>query len=202
VAAPVDQPAQFARGLSDLVRDSGLFYESHVARWAENRYPLAQLLREPQALQDARAALPGPGPAAQATLPAGLPPAASPQAESGQPIVREQLGLLENRSATFTFQPWPGQEARLAIADERERQAAAGVPAADACWTSTLSLDLPRLGRIDAVLTLRGRQLQIAFAADDATQERMSADSPELRAAMADAGITLTAFGVRQDRHA
>ncbi|MCX7945894.1 MAG: flagellar hook-length control protein FliK [Hydrogenophilus sp.] len=35
--------------LADSVTTSGLFYESHLARWVEGRHPLTELRREPQA---------------------------------------------------------------------------------------------------------------------------------------------------------
>ncbi|HSP58322.1 MAG TPA: flagellar hook-length control protein FliK, partial [Halomonas sp.] len=41
-------PAQVAERLQGSVRDSGLFYESHVARWYRGELPREQLQREPQ----------------------------------------------------------------------------------------------------------------------------------------------------------
>lgn len=41
-------PAQVAERLQVSVRDSGLFYESHVARWYRGELPREQLQREPQ----------------------------------------------------------------------------------------------------------------------------------------------------------
>lgn len=38
-----------ASALSQSVRDSGVFYESHLQRWLSGQYPLQALMREPQA---------------------------------------------------------------------------------------------------------------------------------------------------------
>ncbi|PXX92889.1 flagellar hook-length control protein FliK [Halomonas heilongjiangensis] len=48
--APGDpaSPAQLAERLQGSVRDSGLFYESHLTRWFRGELPREQLLREPQ----------------------------------------------------------------------------------------------------------------------------------------------------------
>ena len=43
-------PRQFAAALATAVRDSGMFYEAHLARWSRGQYPLELLQREPQAV--------------------------------------------------------------------------------------------------------------------------------------------------------
>ncbi len=49
VAARMPLPtAQLAHALEGALRGSGLFYESHLAAWAQGRMPLAILLAEPQ----------------------------------------------------------------------------------------------------------------------------------------------------------
>jgi len=41
-------PTQLASQLQQTVRESGLFYESHLAKWLQGKLSLAQLSREPQ----------------------------------------------------------------------------------------------------------------------------------------------------------
>ena len=48
MATPGTDPSQVAQNLRDAVGSSGLFYESHVAEWADGKRPLASLLLEPQ----------------------------------------------------------------------------------------------------------------------------------------------------------
>ncbi|SDN88166.1 hook-length control protein FliK [Halomonas shengliensis] len=47
-AGQVADPAQVATRLESSVRDSGLFYESHLGRWYKGELPRQQLEREPQ----------------------------------------------------------------------------------------------------------------------------------------------------------
>lgn len=49
VAEPPDNPKSLAEPLARAVERSGLFYESHQARWVSGEFPLARLLEEPQA---------------------------------------------------------------------------------------------------------------------------------------------------------
>ncbi|WP_110599375.1 flagellar hook-length control protein FliK [Salinicola lusitanus] len=46
---PGDSPQALAAALSQSVRESGVFYESHLLRWMAGQYPRAALMREPQA---------------------------------------------------------------------------------------------------------------------------------------------------------
>ncbi|RAH36596.1 flagellar hook-length control protein FliK [Halomonas sp. SL1] len=50
-ASEAATPEQLAQRLSGSIRDSGLFYESHLARWYRGDVPRQQLNREPQMLQ-------------------------------------------------------------------------------------------------------------------------------------------------------
>lgn len=47
--APPVSAASLAAALKGAVRSSGVFYEAHQAQWVTGRFPLAQLLEEPQA---------------------------------------------------------------------------------------------------------------------------------------------------------
>ncbi|MHB8247802.1 MAG: flagellar hook-length control protein FliK [Acidithiobacillus sp.] len=90
VAARMPLPtAQLARALEGALRGSGLFYESHLAAWAQGRMPLATLLAEPQgALSNPHTtANPAQGPAqirepAAAAMPSTLPENQTPAGQS------------------------------------------------------------------------------------------------------------------------
>lgn len=49
VSEPPDSPESLTEPLARAVERSGLFYESHQARWVSGEFPLARLLEEPQA---------------------------------------------------------------------------------------------------------------------------------------------------------
>ena len=206
---PIDadpaHPREIARALASVLRDSGMFYESHLARWSQGQYPLALLQREPQAVTGGTSELIRPAPAdvetaAGASARTDVPPAAASGnnqpalPESLQPVIREQLQLLENRSLAVMVEPWPGQTARLEIAQEdragNDREASTGV-AAESSWVTRLSLDLPSLGRVDAELALAGNSLSLVFHADPDASPDLARNTANLTRAMADAGITL-----------
>ena len=67
--------AQLAQALEGALRSSGLFYESHLAAWAQGRMPLAILLAEPQgALSNPRSSANPPRIPAQPAEAAAPPP--------------------------------------------------------------------------------------------------------------------------------
>jgi flagellar hook-length control protein FliK len=49
LSGPPRSAAQLAEALQQAVKSSGVFYEAHQAQWVTGRFPLAELLNEPQA---------------------------------------------------------------------------------------------------------------------------------------------------------
>jgi hypothetical protein len=184
LAEPAAQPAPIAAALRQTVADSGLFYESHLAQWAAGRMPVAQLMREPQAGHArALAAAPPQRTAASLEAPAAEPSGESPPAAAGEmprtaapatagqvpvdllPLMQQQFQALGNGAVLWSGQIWPGQELEWAIEQppERERDDADDGPARP--WRSHLRLELPRLGGIEADLTLGPAGIEIGLAA-------------------------------------
>jgi hypothetical protein len=194
IAASPGDPRGFAEALAAQVRDSGAFYESHLARWSRGDYPLESIRREPQAN--------APEPRA-AVRPAGDPalaPATSPRATPGidsasQPIVREQLDLIENRCLTVSMEAWAGQRVDLEIVDEREARGQRADPSG--AWSTRIGLDLPNLGRLEASLSLIGDRLRLGVRAAD--PDALEARGADLGAALKRAGITLTSLRIDRD---
>lgn len=224
--APAPQPAksilpgppavssELTGPLARALAESGLFYESHQARWVEGDYPLERLLREPQAqLGGASTALPAArgSEAARATpaLPlategaaAGEPSAeimtpSQPRAadEAQQPIARELLALVRNqletldsRQLTWLGELWPGQPLRWEVgADDGGHEAPEGQPG----WRTRLALELPQLGGVDADLALAagGVRLTVRAHAPHAA-ELMRSCAPMLVQSLTAAGIS------------
>jgi hypothetical protein len=110
LAVPPEHPADLPEPLARAVERSGLFYESHQARWVNGDYPLASLLREPQA-QAGRpeAAKPEAMPLESAAEPAPAPAsgtaaaaAAADEAEAGgdpKPLVAAEAADTDPRIA-------------------------------------------------------------------------------------------------------
>jgi flagellar hook-length control protein FliK len=227
VAADIQQPAAWAEAFATLLRDSGAFYEAHLAAWTLASYPLAQVQQEPQAQYQSQAATAAgtanaaapatPMPAHLQPAPAGSPPqssanqslgAAVSQASSAAagvpvelaPLVREQLHTLETGALPFTVDAWPGQRAEMTIAAADEDGRNAGESGTPAAWKTRLKLSLPQLGSVATTLTLRGDQLWLDIEApDEAAAQTLDGATPALTNAMAAAGVTLAATRVRHE---
>ncbi len=223
VAAQVETPLAFATALAALVRDSGVFYESHLARWTRGQYPLAQLQVEPQANPTGAGAAPAAASAFAPDHPVQLSCTPDTNTATGaanrsngaeaapkplvaselQPILREQLGVLEHRSIAVTLEAWPGQQMALSIHDQRDAPAPgdpdgrARSPAIDAApWSTRLTLDLPRLGRLHVELGLTGNQMQLVVEADADSAACLGRGTTALADAMAGAGIRLSGLRI------
>ncbi|MDB5803662.1 MAG: hypothetical protein JWN73_984 [Betaproteobacteria bacterium] len=217
VAAEIEKPAEWAAALSTLLRDSGTFYESHLAAWTRGNYPLEQIRGEPQA-EKARAALPAahaPGGAAlpgepieadavrihvQAGTPATLPVQAQGVPESLQPVIREQLHALETHALPFSVAAWPGQRADMVISRDQQEDSnpRAGFPATGG-WKTSLKLQLPQLGSIVATLTLQGDRLWLDLSAPAGSAALLDQSGAALDNAMLAAGIRLVRSRTHQE---
>ncbi|PWF48862.1 flagellar hook-length control protein FliK, partial [Massilia glaciei] len=188
--APGADPAQLAGALREALAKSGLFYESHLAEWAEGKRALSELMREPQML---RAAQDGPGARAALTDPATA------------QLINLQLGAQEHARLAWQGQLWPGQDLEWDVAREQPDQGRGGGPEAAHDWHSRLRLRFPLLGEIDARLVLRGDvlELQLRTGADGAAAELLRRHAGALDGAMAAAGIALSSLeigaGARRD---
>jgi len=209
--------AQFAVLLKDAVGKSGLFYESHQAQWAAGEKPLTELLREPQGrLSEPRAhaaaqlnANPNVQPdtlqqvkvnAAQLSAGAILSDnnASEPVHPQTAPLVQQQLDVLDTRQLVWQGQVWPGQDLRWQI---EERASYAGEPAAEREWQTRLDLHLPRLGAVNAVLSISPRgDLRIAVTAHSpAIAQTLRDASATLNQSLASAGLKLAQLEVGSD---
>ena len=171
--------ASIAAGLQQAVGKSGLFYESHVAEWAQGARALAELNAEPQQ-QLAREGV--------RQLP--LDPATAQ-------FINLQLATQEQAQVAWQGQLWPGQPMQLEVQrDTREgHEEAAG---SEAPWHSRLRLRFPELGELDARLTLTGGRLQVQFAAgSEHSAALLRQHMGSLAGALDAAGTQLAGFEVR-----
>jgi hypothetical protein len=175
--APSQDAAAIAPALRQALAKSGLFYESHVAEWAQGQRPLADLAAEPQ--MQLRPANP-----------------AEPQAAQ---MINLQLGAQEQGQVAWQGQLWPGQPMRWEIsrdAPQREHsQADGGEPAAT--WQSRLQLSLPSLGDVKATIVLTGDRVAMRLEPGhhDAAP-LLQAHAQQLVDALAAAGTPLTALAI------
>jgi len=202
--APAD-PALLEQQLAKGLRESGLFYESHLARWFSGDYPLEELLREPQGRLSAQLPQPLPLAPRQATAEqleaalkqrAGLVPdgAADPRT---MPIIKEQLASLQTGHLLFQGELFPGQQLAWRVA-EREGGGQQDQEQQDAPWETAVSLTLPGLGPVEASLTLSGTRLSVQMSAGQpATAQLLDGGREELADQLGAAGLELQSMVIK-----
>ncbi len=190
-----DRPAVLAAALRDAISLSGLFYESHLEQWSNGALPLEALKQEPQA------ALPPVlnfNPSESASPPAGQTQATAatePMAWLQQNLV-QQLNVLNNPALAWSGQVWPGQF----VAVQTSRDPAKSI-ADEAPWVTRLSLDMPHLGKVEVVISLdsRGVELDVRGEATSALNA-MQARQADLGKQLADTGCNLRRMQIRSSR--
>lgn len=188
-----------AARLRAAIESSGLFYESHLARWQRGDFPRQQLAREPQM---ARGRLP-PAAAGQGYP---SPPPGEPVSPALQDVLRHQLEVLANPVLRWEGDIWSGLFLALAIhVPERwldrppsgqEDEAAADD---EDTWRSDLALRLPELGEVRVDLRLRGERVALKLAVEsEAAGERLAAAGDELRSRLRACGFERVALRVER----
>ena len=167
-------PAQLASQLQQAIVKSGLFYESHVAEWAEGKRPLAELMGEPQAQKAP-----------------GTPPTDPALAR----MINMQLAGQEQGQVHWQGQLAPGQAFDWKVTREQEKESRGGTDA-EPGWQSGLRLRFARLGEVKASITLRGKHVQIDLQADPAALAPLREGAPRLQDALAAAGSDLAALRI------
>jgi hypothetical protein len=132
---PVNQPRPI-QALADTLRHnverSGLFLESHIARWAQGGHDTAEMRAEALRVLATSANLGG---------------------EMTAQRVAAQVAVMQEGALTLRGPAWPGQELSLVL----EREANAGEPtAAEPVFCARLMLDMPNLGPVEVELRLSG----------------------------------------------
>jgi hypothetical protein len=155
--------------LSQTVSESGLFYESHLAKWNRGTLSIESILREPQARLSQESQV-----ASRLAELDGMPEAAARMAG-------RQLQMLEGAPFLWQGLAWPGQTMEWLVREggDGEGQGEADETASE--WNTELNLTLPRLGQVHAELGLAGDQLRVRLLADSArTRDQLDAALPLL----------------------
>jgi len=163
-----------AQALRDGIDKSGLFYESHVAEWADGTRPRADLALEPQAR--------------------GMPPPTNPDTAQ---LINQQLNVHEQGRIAWQGPLWPGHDLHWEI----ERGASSRQDGADgedgATWQSSLRLRFGALGELAARVVLAGDQLHIRLDAPDAgIKGLLDAHQARLAQALDAAGTPLATLAI------
>lgn len=183
MAAPGADPAQVAHRLRDAVGSSGLFYESHVAEWAEGKRPLASLLLEPQMQK-----------AAQGDMAKTGTDLASAQ------LINLQLHTHEQARVQWQGEAWPGQKMQWDISrDAPEGQQHAGSDGDEeaTAWRSNVRFQFPLLGDLAAHVVLQGGRVAIQLqAGSEGSADTLRQHAARLEASLEAAGWPLSSLTI------
>jgi hypothetical protein len=177
LAAPTADPARIATALQQGVDKSGLFYESHVAEWAQGQRTLSELAAEPQ-MALGFSAQPGDPTTAQ--------------------FVNLQLATAEQARIAWQGPLWPGQDLQWDVQRDDGRGQGDGEPRAER-WHSRLRLRFAALGELAAQLELSGGQLHLRLqTGSGAAGALLHAHAASLASALDAAGTPLASFVVQE----
>jgi hypothetical protein len=171
-------PALLAQQLQQAVAKSGLFYESHLAQWAEGKRSLADLMAEPQARQA---------------------PGSAPTEPAAAQLINQQLATQESGQLAWQGQLGPQQTMRWTIGREEQDKTSPERDPEAAGWQSSLRLRFSLLGEVEASVSLRGARLHIELLAGPDAAGLLRQEAPRLQEALEAAGSELAALRV-QDR--
>jgi hypothetical protein len=210
LSAPPSDASQVSSTLQRGLRESGLFYESHLARWFGGEYPLEDLLKEPQGRLSPRIMhLPDSGQSAvpvhkpsEAFARIGLTDAMEAVFKRGGdgkshegiadqrtlPVVGEQLSALQNGQLMFRGDLFPGQRLEWAVAEREAHRNKSGE--LERTWETSLNIDLPKLGPVGVKLSLDGIKVSVDIRAeDDKTVPLLETGRTELAEKLEAAGL-------------
>lgn len=185
LAESADDAPLLGRMLQQGLRESGLFYESHLARWFGGDYKLEELLREPQGRLSPRMTQTGEHAAvpAEEIIRAGVragsteimealfKKAGTGMAHEGiadqrsLPIVGEQLSALQNGQLVFRGDLFPGQGMEWMVKEREEQRNQTG--GRERSWETRVTIGLPHLGSVTASLTLDGTRVAVKILAEN-----------------------------------
>lgn len=184
-AAPTADTQQIADGLQHAIDKSGMFYESHLAEWADGERPLAELRGEPQMAT---------GKQALEAVRTGV----APDPATAQ-LISQQLTTQEQGRVSWEGQLWPGQAMQWDIARDGpggNGQQGGGDDGAPP-WRSQLTLRFAALGELGASIVMAGDQVHIRLqAGSEASGDLLRAHAARLQEALDAAGTPLSTLAI------
>lgn len=136
------------------------------------------------------------------TAPPPAPAATQQVPDDLRPLVQQQLEAAATQRMFWHGEIWPGQSMDWEIESNSERQGD-GSSEEETGWRTSLSLTTPRLGRIDANLSLTASGVRILLATPyGASAADLRDESPRLAEALTAAGVPLLGFQVKHEDEA
>jgi hypothetical protein len=203
-ARPADS-VKVSGELAQTLSGSGLFYESHQAEWVTGLRTLAQVMQEPQARGAKQAPAGSPSaPVAvvltdaanlQAVVSAVRQGDAQPIAPHTLPLVQQQLVALDTATVFLQVEIWPKQLMQWAVEERRTGNDAEADSQQD--WHTQLRLQLPRLGEVNARLSVGAEKISIRLDTDRASSATVLQENrASLLEALAAAGLSSVGIAI------
>lgn len=193
-----------AQRLRESLTLSGVFYESHLVQWAQGERSLKEILKEPQGKLAIRKFPPGavkdPSIPAAAILneedssegkASGAAVAEKEEvvAHEALPLVQRQVHTLHSGEFVWQGQAWPGQDMEWRVRERGARRGEEGKEERE--WETCIFLDLPKLGGVEASLSLTQQGVQLHIITNRETAALMETERASLSDAMKKAGLHL-----------
>ncbi|MFZ4858772.1 MAG: flagellar hook-length control protein FliK [Desulfuromonadaceae bacterium] len=214
LSGPTTDAQLLGRMLQQGLRESGLFYESHLARWFGGSYSLGDILKEPQgrlsprldqagALQDTAAEdiVQSGFRAGSAEMMAAIKKAGHTMGHDGiadvrsLPVVNEQLTALQNGQLLFRGDLFPGRHLEWTVAEKDEGRNKSG--GRERSWATGVTVTLPALGSVTALLTLDGTGVAVTITAENGgTVPILESGRSRLIEQLESAGLTPAAMSI------
>ena len=187
-AEELKHPDRFARLLQQTISSSGIFYESHVADWAEGKLSKAELMREPQAqLGNTNANI------SNATI--------EGQSNLAQ-IIHLQLDVLEQQKIAWQGYLLPNLPFDWTIT-QQDQHTQKKTDEPEPSWQSVVRFELPNLGVVAATINFHAGQLQLFLSTDtEETASTLKEHSFALSQALEGAGAPIKSLLVKRDEQA
>ncbi|MEQ1772150.1 MAG: flagellar hook-length control protein FliK [Burkholderiales bacterium] len=187
-----------ASALGNALAESGMFYESHLAQWVADERSLARLRHEPQAQLSPSTDTTG---ITVQSSTGDIHVVASamelPVHRDALPIVRQQLETLDTGHVAWCGMVWAGQYMEWHVSD-RSSHALTAPP--ERQWQTHLTLTLPRLGNVNATLSIGKRGVTIAVHASSGDiVSLLAAHRDLLQASLRDTGVNPLALTIESD---
>lgn len=180
------QPDKIATQLHATIDKSGLFYESHLNEWASGQRSLSDVQDEPQNQS-------------------ASPSKATAQGESPTPmdptkLIPAQLEAMEHRKIVWQGELRPGQPMRWEIQEDTPGKSEPGQAEQAAVWQTTVSFEMPGLGKVHAHLRLQGEHVQMHVrTVDETAAELLKQQTPRLSQALEASGTLLDSMKIEPD---
>lgn len=142
-------PSAIADALRESISKSGAFYENHLRQWINGEKTFSEIRSESLRAHPNNAI--------------GI----DTLSPSEDRLISTQASILDSDKLKWTGDAWPGQALQLEIERDETSSNRSDPTAQSATWTSRLALDLPKLGRINAAITLNGTSASISLDIDE-----------------------------------